>query len=187
MTEVVSSTRELLHGEEVSRDDRYVHLDAVRMDQPPEHPPPLLIGTTGERGIATAGAVADGLVLPEGTGAAAVSWASGLMASAGAVVVYAWTRVEDDGSRARAVLLPTVQAWRDGGMYPNLVAAAEVGKTVDEAAVRRVALAGTPRECADGVLELGAAGADSVVLAPAGDDPAAQLDRIADAVLPLVR
>jgi len=185
MNEVVDSTRALLHGEEVTRHDRFVDLDAVRLDAPPRPPPPLLIGTTGERGMATARAVADGLVLPEGSGEAAVRWAAEQMDEGATLVVYAWMRIEDDGPGARAALAPAVQAWRDGGMYPNLVerAGVEAPGEIDDEAVGRVAVAGTGEECADAVRRLGDAGADSVVVVPAGDDPSAQLKRFAQAVL----
>jgi len=187
LREVVQTTRALLHGEEVSRADGYVQLDAVRLDQPPPQPPPLLIGTTGEQGMATAREVADGLVLPEGSGPAAVKWAAELMGDDATVVVYAWLRIEDDGRAARAVLAPTIQAWRDGGGYPNLASRGEVEKgDIDDDAVRRVAVAGTPEECAESVRGLAAAGAGSVVLVPMGEDPIGQLERFARSVLPLI-
>jgi alkanesulfonate monooxygenase SsuD/methylene tetrahydromethanopterin reductase-like flavin-dependent oxidoreductase (luciferase family) len=187
MREVVQATRALLHGEEISRADGYVHLDSVRLDQPPPQPPPLLIGTTGERGMATAREVADGLVLPEGSSAAAVEWASELMGPAANIVVYAWLRIDDDGRAARERLAPMVQAWRDGGMYPNLVVRAELetGEIGDDA-VRRLAVAGTPEECAEAVQTLAAAGAGSVVLVPAGGEPTEQLERFAESALPLI-
>ena len=187
LREVVQATRALLHGEEVSRADGYVHLDAVRLDQPPPHPPPLLIGTTGEQGMATAREVADGLVLPEGSSAAAVRWASELMGGQANVVVYAWLRIDDDGAAACAALAPMVQAWRDAGMYPNLASRGEVDAgEIDDDAVRRVAIAGTPQECAEAVQGLAAAGASAVVLVPAGEDPGAQLEHFAQSALPLI-
>jgi 5,10-methylenetetrahydromethanopterin reductase len=185
MSEVVDTTRALLHGEEVTRHDRFVDLDAVRLDEPPRHPPPLLIGTTGERGMATARAVADGLVLPEGAGEAAVRWAAEQIGGGATLVVYAWMRIDDDGPAARAALAPAVQGWRDGGMYPNLVGRAglEAPAEIDDDAVRRVAVAGTAGECAEAVARLGDAGASSVVIVPMGEDPSAQLERFARAVL----
>jgi alkanesulfonate monooxygenase SsuD/methylene tetrahydromethanopterin reductase-like flavin-dependent oxidoreductase (luciferase family) len=184
MTAVVDTTRALLHGEEVTRHDRFVDLEAVRLDEPPQHPPPVLIGTTGERGMTAARTVADGLVLPEGAGDAAVGWAAEQIGDAATLVVYTWMRIDDDGAAARAALAPAVQGWRDGGMYGKLVARAglDAPVEVDDAAVGRVAVAGTAGECADAVSRLGDAGADSVVVVPFGDDPSAQLERFAQAV-----
>ena len=184
MTTVVDTTRALLHGEEVTRHDRFVDLEAVRLEEPPQHPPPLLIGTTGERGMAVARTVADGLVLPEGAGDAAVGWAAEQIGDAATLVVYAWMRIDDDGAAARAALAPAVQAWRNGAMYRNLVARAGLDAPVeiDDQAVGRVAVAGTAGGCAEAVGRLGDAGADSVVVVPFGDDPSAQLKRFAQAV-----
>jgi 5,10-methylenetetrahydromethanopterin reductase len=168
----------------VTRHDRFVDLDAVRLEEPPKHPPPLLIGTTGERGMAVARTVADGLVLPEGAGDAAVGWAADQIGNAATLVVYAWMRIDDDGAAARAALAPAVQLWRDGGIYPNLVARAGLDAPVeiDDEAVGRVAVAGTAGECADAVRRIGDAGADSVVVVPFGNDPSPQLEQFAQAV-----
>jgi 5,10-methylenetetrahydromethanopterin reductase len=184
MTAVVAATRALLHGEEVTHHDRFVDLDAVRLEEPPRHPPPLLIGTTGERGMAAARTVADGLLLPEGAGDAAVGWAAGQVGDAARLVVYAWMRIDDDGAAARAALAPAIQVWRDGGMYPNLVARAglDAPVAIDDEAVGRVAVSGTAAECADAVRRLGDAGADAVVVVPFGDDPSAQLERFAQTI-----
>lgn len=186
LREVVGSTRALLHGEEVSRQGRFVSLTSVRLDQPPSVAPPLLIGTTGERGMATARAVADGLVLPEGSSAEAVRWATD-QAGVQKLVVYAWMRIGEDGGAARAGLAPMVRAWRDEGLFPNLVSRADAHHgEVDDDLIRRVAVAGTARDCAQAVLDLAAAGADSVVLAPTGANPSRQLEHFAEAALPLV-
>jgi 5,10-methylenetetrahydromethanopterin reductase len=184
MTAVVAATRALLHGEEVTHHDRFVDLDAVRLEEPPRHPPPLLIGTTGERGMAAARTIADGLLLPEGAGDAAVGWAAGQVGDAARLVVYAWMRIDDDGAAARAALAPAIQVWRDGGMYPNLVARAglDAPVAIDDEAVGRVAVSGTAAECADAVRRLGDTGADAVVVVPFGDDPSAQLERFAQTI-----
>jgi alkanesulfonate monooxygenase SsuD/methylene tetrahydromethanopterin reductase-like flavin-dependent oxidoreductase (luciferase family) len=87
------------------------------------------------------------------------------------------------------VLGPVVTAWRDSGLYPGLVAAAQVPPDgpVDEQAVARVAIAGDADECARGLAALAGAGATSVVLLPVGDDRDGQLEALGRDVLPLVR
>ena len=63
MREYVPALRRLLAGEEVTVDGRYVHLDGVRLDWPPEWPVPVLAAGEGPRTVALTGEVADGIVL----------------------------------------------------------------------------------------------------------------------------
>jgi 5,10-methylenetetrahydromethanopterin reductase len=188
LREVVGTVRALLHGATVSIDGDWVSLDDVALDRVPAFPPQVFVGTTGPKGIAVAGDVADGLLLPEGTGPAAVEWARGSLPGSARTIVYAWLRVEEDGDRARAAVRPLVHAWRDGGLYPGLVAHSGIAPAgeLDPAEIDAVAIAGTPLECAKSVMRLAAAGATSIVLRPVGDDAAAQLDAFGEQVLPLV-
>lgn len=55
--------RRLLDGETVSVAGRYVHLDGVRLDWPPEPVPPLMIGGSGPRSVALAAELGDGNLL----------------------------------------------------------------------------------------------------------------------------
>jgi alkanesulfonate monooxygenase SsuD/methylene tetrahydromethanopterin reductase-like flavin-dependent oxidoreductase (luciferase family) len=66
MREYVPALRRLLDGEEVTVDGRYVHLDRVRLDWPPQQRLPVLAAGEGPRTLALTGAVADGTVLPAG-------------------------------------------------------------------------------------------------------------------------
>jgi 5,10-methylenetetrahydromethanopterin reductase len=168
LREVVAATRELLHGETVTRAGRFLQLDGVTLERAPAQPPPLLIGTTGERGIGVARDVADGLLLAEGAGEAAVAWAAGLLGGRGKVVAYSWLRIDEDAARAREDLLPAFRAWQASGLYPNLVSRGGA----DPASVAAV---GTPEDCARWVRRLHGAGASTVVLAPVGPDPERQL------------
>ncbi|MDQ2797592.1 MAG: LLM class flavin-dependent oxidoreductase [Actinomycetota bacterium] len=63
LREYATALRALLHGETVSMDGRYVHLDSVALDWPPKTAPPLLIGAVREKTMALAGAVGDGVIL----------------------------------------------------------------------------------------------------------------------------
>jgi 5,10-methylenetetrahydromethanopterin reductase len=188
LREVVVSTRALLRGERVTLDGANVKLDDVVLDMPPEHVPAVLIGTTGPRGIALAGEVADGVLLAEGAGPAAVRWATASLPPHALTVVYAWLCVDDDGDAARLALRPTVQAWRDGGLYPGIVARGGLPPAgeIEPDAVSPVAIAGTPRECAQSLMRLQGAGASSIVLVPTGEGPDGQLERFAAEVMPLL-
>jgi alkanesulfonate monooxygenase SsuD/methylene tetrahydromethanopterin reductase-like flavin-dependent oxidoreductase (luciferase family) len=186
LREVVSATRSLLDGETVSVPGSHVVLDEVALDHPPSQAPPILIGTTGERGIALAGAVADGVLLPEGSTADAVTWATTAFGRPTAATVYAWLRVEDDRASALKRVRPIVQRWRDGNMYPNLVRHGGLPGTgpISDAELVRAAVAGDPRDCADAIAALREAGASSVVLVPIGDDHDGQFERVAADVFP---
>jgi alkanesulfonate monooxygenase SsuD/methylene tetrahydromethanopterin reductase-like flavin-dependent oxidoreductase (luciferase family) len=63
LREHTAAVRDLLAGETVDVDGRYVRLDRVALDWPPPTPPQLLVGARGPRTIALAGEVADGVLL----------------------------------------------------------------------------------------------------------------------------
>ncbi|MFC7432108.1 MULTISPECIES: LLM class flavin-dependent oxidoreductase [unclassified Agrococcus] len=67
LREHLEALRPLLAGESVSRDGRYVQLDAVQLRWPPAEVPPLLVGAIGPRTLALAGEAGDGVILTEGT------------------------------------------------------------------------------------------------------------------------
>lgn len=63
LREHVGAIRRLLHGEQVSVEGRYVHLDGVALDWPPAEVPPVLVGARGPKTIALAAEAADGVLL----------------------------------------------------------------------------------------------------------------------------
>jgi 5,10-methylenetetrahydromethanopterin reductase len=186
LEETVAAVRALLAGETVTVAGRHVRLDGVALDVPLPTAPPVLIGTTGPRGLAVAARVADGIVLPEGSGPAAVRWARDQ--AGGTTIVYAWLSLADDAQAAVSAIRPAVAEWAAGGNYPRLTELAGLGKdgAVDDAFVRSVAVAGDPPQCARAIEALWDAGADSVVLVPPNDDGAEQLVRFAGDVRPLL-
>lgn len=70
LREHLSAITVLLDGEEVTVTGRYVRLDGVRLDFPPEVIPPIYIGGRGPKTLALGGELAHGLILddvaPEG-------------------------------------------------------------------------------------------------------------------------
>ncbi|WP_181770663.1 LLM class flavin-dependent oxidoreductase [Amycolatopsis pittospori] len=66
LREHADAVRRLLHGETVSVAGRYVQLDAVTLDWPPEQVPALIIGGRGPKTVALAGEVGDGVLLDAG-------------------------------------------------------------------------------------------------------------------------
>jgi 5,10-methylenetetrahydromethanopterin reductase len=150
LREWVTATRALLHGQAVSTSGRYVRLAGVALDWPPQAVPPLLVGARGPRTLALAGEVADGVVLDAGLspdGVRAAVAAAGISAPQEVVVYLPCGAGPDARDRLEAGLDPA------RGAGPDRVA---VGSAQDvAAAIRAVA----------------AAGATTVVLQPAGDDP----------------
>lgn len=65
LREHTAAVRALLHGERVDADGQYVRLDGVALDWPPIQPPPVLVGARGEKTLALAGELADGVVLDD--------------------------------------------------------------------------------------------------------------------------
>jgi alkanesulfonate monooxygenase SsuD/methylene tetrahydromethanopterin reductase-like flavin-dependent oxidoreductase (luciferase family) len=187
LRELLITVHGLLAGETASIDGGWAHLEDVVLAQPPAVPPPLVVGTTGARGISIAAEHADGLLLCEGSGPAAVRWARARLGPDPRLVVYAWLRIEDSVSQALEALTPWVDRWEQIGRYPQLLELARSEPGYDGALAPVLALAGPAAACAEGVQRLAEAGADAVVLSPVGDDPPAQLRRFANEALALLR
>lgn len=110
LDETIATVRRLLAGEEVTFSGEYVHLDRVRLDQPPAVVPPVVAGVQQERSLALAGRVADGVILVEGVGPTYVTWA---LDRAGRpddfrVVTFSLLSVADDRRQAYAPLVSFV-------------------------------------------------------------------------------
>jgi 5,10-methylenetetrahydromethanopterin reductase len=189
LEEIVTAVRALLAGETLNVDGSHVHLHDVTLGHPPAQAPPILIGTTGPRGLAAAGRAADGILLAEGAVPEAVRWARG-EAGGKHTVVYSWLSLDDDRSAAAAALRPSVDLWLRMGLYPAM--REHAGVTEESAAdleddrLRALAVAGDARDCARAIAELWAAGADSVVLVPRHEDRADQMTRFTAEVRPLL-
>src|SRR5687768_2462015 len=189
LEETVDAVRRLLAGETLAVEGRHVRLDDVRLAHVPGEAPPVLIGTTGPRALEIAGRVADGFLLPEGSGPAAVRWAREVCGG-GKAAVYAWLSVDDDRDAAAEALRPGLESWRRMGLYPRLFELAGVGEDATSLsldAVRTMAVCGDPADCARAVRALCEAGADSVAVVPRHEDRAAQVGRFVSDVMPLLR
>lgn len=195
--EHVTALRALLRGETVTTEGRFVRLDGVRLESPPSVVPPVLAGVRGPRSLAAAGRCADGTVLAEPAGPEYVRAAREQIGAGPGhrVAVYDVAAVDPDPAAARAAVRPAL-AWIGDPDWDVHVAplpfADELralrARTHDRAAfaaalpdawVDRLAVCGTPEQARARIDEIGAAGADAVVLAPAGADPLAALDALA--------
>lgn len=192
--ETATAVRELLAGETVTMDGTHVKLFSVALGQPPEVAPPVLIGTTGPKGLALAGRHADGILLPEGSGPAFVKWAIAQASATAAArcVVYSWLSIDDDPARARRRLMPAIDRWLELDLFPHAKRAAGVtdplapGDPARLALTDAISICGDNEMCADGVRQLAVAGADTIVLAAPEDELEGQLERFARDVMPLL-
>jgi 5,10-methylenetetrahydromethanopterin reductase len=197
LAEVTEAVRALLAGDTLTSRGSHVNLTSVALERPPDPAPPILIGSTGPRGLALAGALADGFLLPEGCGPTFISRAvrqateASTRARPPLAVVYAWLRVEDDDEHARLTLRPVLDEWIERGLFPEPIAAAGIGSDIGPGAVppslaAEIAIAGDPPACAAAARRFFEAGAASLVLVAVGPDHDRQYERFAREVLPLL-
>jgi 5,10-methylenetetrahydromethanopterin reductase len=161
LREHAEALRLLLDGAEVSVSGRYVTLDHVRLDWPPEPGTPLLVGGTGPRTLELAGRVGDGILigsvtsdaeLADAVAAARAGWVTARGTAAGRmpVVTHLMTAT---GPGAEQRLADELRRWdrADGAL----------GRGV----------AGDAATVADAVRRLAGIGATSVVFQPTEDEP----------------
>jgi alkanesulfonate monooxygenase SsuD/methylene tetrahydromethanopterin reductase-like flavin-dependent oxidoreductase (luciferase family) len=150
MREWVTAVRGLLAGDTVTVAGRYVTLDRVALDWPPPARVPVLIGGRGPKTLALAGELADGLVLDAGTAPDTVRRALAAAPHPAEVVVY----------------LPC-------GTGPGSIERiqGELPPAAPPAVAAGLAAVGSAAEVASTIRAFAAAGATTVVLQPAGDDP----------------
>ncbi|MET8561364.1 LLM class flavin-dependent oxidoreductase [Streptomyces flaveolus] len=173
--EHLDALRALLRGERLSVRGRYVQLDDVALDWPPERPVDVLAGATGPRTLRLSGEKADGTLLTAATSAEGVRRARKL-------VEEGRRAAGRDGShRVVVYLLAATGTGADARLRAELAAeglepAADVGVAGDAGAV------------AEAVRRLAEAGADTVVLQPTSDerDPEGFVRFAAQEVRPLV-
>ena len=194
LEETLAAIRALLHGERLTVAGSYVGLTDVELEHKPEQPPPVLVGTTGPRGLAVAGRVADGIVIPEIATPDAVRWARSAAAAGGdpgTVVVYSYLSLADDAEEGIAAAKPLVEKWMQSGDFPDMAEQAGLGRDgrgpFDEATLQSIAVAGDAESGVRTVRGLFDAGADSVVVLPRHDDSSHQLEAFAERVLPALR
>lgn len=73
LRETIEAVRELLAGNPVKVNGRYVQINDVTLTFPPAQRPVLSAGVTGPKSLHLSGAVADGTIIPEGFDAEAVA------------------------------------------------------------------------------------------------------------------
>jgi len=165
LREYTTALRALLNGETVTTRGRYVRLDEVALDWPPEPAPELLIGATGPKTLALSGELADGTILTGGTAPSGVRTAK----------LHIGTEKDHD-------LVVFVPAATGPGAAERL-AEQQSRYGMDDPGV-----AGDARAVAAGLERWIEAGATTVVLQPTTDepDPEGFLRFVAEEVRPLL-
>lgn len=201
LTEVITTVRRLLAGEEVTFSGRHLTMENVKLTHPPRQVPPVLAGVRRPKSLAAAGRCADGIVLTVFSGPSAVRQAIGQAAPTGPfqVATYTALSINKDRQAARRDIAPWIVEVVNGGSTPGLLATPFYEEL--RALVTADGIDGLLRVPDDWWLELGAignpddvvahveaqaaAGAHSVSFFPApfADVAMAQLDQlIADVV-----
>ncbi|MFE8960706.1 LLM class flavin-dependent oxidoreductase [Streptomyces iakyrus] len=160
LREHLLALRALLSGERVTVDGRYVKLDDVALDWPPEVPHGgVLAGATGPRSLRLTGEAADGTILTASTNAEGVRTARRLVEEGRAAAG------REAGPHRLVVYLLTATG-------PDAAARLHAELTAEgDEAVPDLGVAGDARAVAEAVERLVEAGADSVVLQPTADEP----------------
>jgi alkanesulfonate monooxygenase SsuD/methylene tetrahydromethanopterin reductase-like flavin-dependent oxidoreductase (luciferase family) len=126
LREYATALRALLHGETVTTTGRYVNLDGVRLDWPPDPVPELLIGATGPKTLQLSGKLADGTILTANTPPEGVRAARGHIAADNHRVVVFLQAATGEGAAGRltdevalagdaAAIAAGVRRWAEAG------------------------------------------------------------------------
>ncbi|MEW2076127.1 LLM class flavin-dependent oxidoreductase [Streptomyces sp. NPDC013433] len=176
LRERLVALRALLGGERVTTEGRYVRLDDVALDWPPQGPVEVLAGATGPRTVRLTGEAADGTILTADTPPEGVRQARRLIDEGRAAAG------RTDGPHKVVVYLLAATGVGAG----ERVRADLVAEGVDGEA--EVGVAGDAGTVAKAVRRLAEAGADSVILQPTSDepDPEGFVRFVAEEVRPLV-
>ncbi|MFJ4536306.1 LLM class flavin-dependent oxidoreductase [Streptomyces tibetensis] len=201
--EYARALRLLIAGEPGPENGRYVRCEGVVLTEIPDIVPPVVLGVRGPKSQAVAGEVADGLLLAEPAAPGYITASLGHLGPAASadspeIVVYDAAAVDDDEeaalTRVRAALesvgepqwaahidpLPFAEELRTHrAAVPD---ARHFARTMPADWVRALSIAGTPAQARAAIDARHAAGATSVVLAPAGPDRLAALDSLARAL-----
>jgi len=201
--EYARALRLLIAGEPGPANGRYVRCEGVVLTEIPDIVPPVVLGVRGPRSQEAAGEVADGLLLAEPAAPAYITASlrnlgSAASASPREIVTYDAAAVDDDEdtalARVRAALEVVAEPEWAAHIDPLPFAeelrahrtaapdAREFARTMPASWVRQLSIAGTPAQARAAIDARHAAGATSVVLAPAGPDALAALDSLARAL-----
>ncbi|HWN33181.1 MAG TPA: LLM class flavin-dependent oxidoreductase [Pseudonocardia sp.] len=204
LREYLGAVRSILAGERVTVSGDYVRLRDVRLEGPPRQVPPVFAGVRGPRSLAMSAELADGTILAEPVTPEYLRAVRKHTDTAGRpheIVAYNVAAVDDSADRARAVARQSLLAIGDPEWAPHIAplpfadefvalsatatSREQFAASLPDAWVDQLAVVGTPAGARARLAELATAGADHLVLIPAGPDALAGLESLAR-VLPAV-
>ncbi|TDQ01488.1 LLM class flavin-dependent oxidoreductase [Labedaea rhizosphaerae] len=186
LAEHLAAVRALLRGERVSTEGRYVRLTDAVLTSPPSVVPPVLAGVRGPKSLAVSGKHADGTLLAEPVTPEYLASAKQHIAAGGPhqLVAYAVAAVGPDSyDMVRPALewigepdwaphlAPTPFADEVARLRAAASSRAEFAASLPDDLVAKLAIAGPLDVARRRIGELHEAGADVVVLVPAGPLP----------------
>lgn len=157
LREYLTALRALLGGKQMTTDGRYVRLDRVALEWPPEGPAPVYAGATGPRSLRLSGELADGTILTAATSADGIREAR-MLVDEGRVT----------GGRTDPHPLTVYLLVATG---PGAVERLAAELRSSDPASSDLGVAGDAHAIADAVRQWADSGADTVVLQPTPDDP----------------
>jgi alkanesulfonate monooxygenase SsuD/methylene tetrahydromethanopterin reductase-like flavin-dependent oxidoreductase (luciferase family) len=194
LEEVTVNIREILTGEQLSFNGKYIQLDQVSLVHPPDQIPPISLGVRGPKSLALSGRVADGTILAQLAAPAYVSWALDQIERGGKeaghdrdhrLTVFAFACADSDTAAARQYLRPLIASiiasggidtqLAPMGILPQIQEYLEIGSQerleaeMPDDWIDQLAIAGTPEEWELAIRRLVDAGANTVVLVPLPD------------------
>ncbi|SOD61734.1 Flavin-dependent oxidoreductase, luciferase family (includes alkanesulfonate monooxygenase SsuD and methylene tetrahydromethanopterin reductase) [Streptomyces zhaozhouensis] len=194
--EYLAALRALLAGERVTVSGRHVRLDGVRLAAPPARPPLVLGGVRGPRSLALSGREADGTLLAEPVSVEYLAAARERIAAEGdhPLIAYTVAAVDEDPAVARDHARDGLKLVGQPDWAPHLAplpfadgiaalrrrcgSAEEFARALPDDWVDHLSVSGTPEHGRERVRVLHEAGADRLVMIPAGPDPLAALESL---------
>lgn len=196
--EYATALRQLLAGEKVSVEGRYITLDGVQLDSPPSQRPPVLAGVRGPKSLAAAGRSADGTILAEPVTPEYARWAREQIAAGPehrlvAYHVAAVSAEDPEGARdlarlgcqwigepdSAAHLAPSAFAEELAALRAQAADRFDFVRSMPQAWLDQLAITGMPDEARAQLATRVASVIDSNVLIPVGPDPLAALETLA--------
>ena len=168
LAETIEVTQQLLAGERVTVDGRYVSIDGLELVFPPLQPPRVSAGVMGPKSLELSGRIAGGTVLPEGRAPDDIIAARAMI----------------DRGRAAAGRTDLHRLTVFTGFYCGPLH--ELGPPPPDAPQGWAAVAETPAACAAQLQTILDAGVECLVLVPFGDDMESQLCLAAVDIVPLL-
>jgi 5,10-methylenetetrahydromethanopterin reductase len=204
MRECITSVRELLAGEELTRDGDYFQFDKVKLAHPPSEALPLSMGVIGPKMLELSGEIADGTVVSVLAAPEYVRWTRERIAAGAAkagrdatkhhIATFVLYAADADGKKAKESLrdltafylsaMPKsalTEVYGVGEELATMVSGGpeQVAREMPASWLEDLVVAGTPDECAEKIGRYLDAGSDSVVLFPASAEGIEELVKFA--------